>query len=591
MMTNYPDFSAKDYEAIAQLGHNTAGGRVVYLAKRLSASESISDRDLSQSDRLVAIKQFQFVKGADWAGFKAIEREIEVLQNLSHPSIPRYLDSFDTNDGYCIVQEYKDAKPLSEPRSFDAEKVKQIAIAILEILVYLQNRLPPIIHRDLKPENILLDELGNIYLIDFGFARIGAGEIAMSSVAAGTFGFMAPEQLRNRELNAATDLYGLGATLICLLTNTRSTAIDAIADDDGRINFQPLLPTIGQRFIGWLEKMVAPKRTDRYANADEALQALRPISVTRSLEVHVNCDRLEFNARHLSEQITQSVTITASMPNTLNSNLGLILEGRWEVASHPNDPPHTPDAHAWIVVMPKVFNGNKVDCAIAVDTSLLMADATYERTLLLHTNSEPETISLPISVRTASSLATQNPPYLRLVALLVISPIATAILFYVGSLASRTYLFSEQLLWFFYFGGSCLLVLATIIAKAKDGPIAKALGWTSVGVILVCLTFALLAGVASNNDRITALVVCSSPLFYGLFGAAMGSLLKASHKKGFDKTSSFLLVILTAGLGSGLILQGLRTAIVIGPLLFILLMRQHRLVARHKAAQQHLIKS
>ncbi len=591
MMTNYPEFSTKGYEAIAQLGQNTAGGRVVYLAKRLSVSESISDRDRSQSDRLVAIKQFQFVKGADWAGFKAIEREIEVLQNLSHPGIPRYLDSFDTNDGYCIVQEYKDAKPLSEPRSFDAEQVKQIAIAILEILVYLQNRLPPIIHRDLKPENILLDELGNIYLIDFGFARIGAGEIAMSSVAAGTFGFMAPEQLRNRELNAATDLYGLGATLICLLTNTRSTAIDAIADDDGRINFQPLLPTIGQRFIGWLEKMVAPKRTDRYANADEALQALRPISVTRSLEVHVNCDRLEFNARHLSEQITQSVTITASLPNTLNSNLGLILEGRWEVASHPGDPPHTPDAHAWIAFTPKVFNGNKVDCAIAVDTSLLMADATYERTLLLHTNSEPETISLPISVRTASSLATQNPPYLRLVALLVISPIATAILFYVGSLASRTYLFSEQLLWFFYFGGSCLLVLATIIAKAKDGPIAKALGWTSVGVILVCLTFALLAGVASNNDRITALVVCSSPLFYGLFGAAMGSLLKASHKKGFDKTSSFLLVILTAGLGSGLILQGLRTAIVIGPLLFILLMRQHRLVARHKAAQQHLIKS
>ncbi|NJL42886.1 MAG: serine/threonine protein kinase [Pseudanabaena sp. SU_2_4] len=404
----------------------------------MSASKSISDRDQSESEHLVAIKQFQFVKGADWDGFKAIEREIQVLQNLSHPGIPCYLDSFETNDGYCIVQEYKDAKPLSESRSFGAEQVKQIAIAILEILVYLQNRIPPIIHRDLKPENILIDELRNVYLIDFGFARIGAGEIAMSSVAAGTFGFMAPEQLRNRELNAATDLYGLGATLICLLTNTRSTAIDTITDDDGRINFQPLLSNIGQRFIAWLEKMVAPKRTDRYLNADEALQALRPISVTRSLEVQVNCDRLEFKARHLNEQIVQSVTITGSMPKTIDSATELLLEGEWEVAPHPSDPPHTPDAHAWITFTPKVFNGNTVNCAIVVDTSLLMAAATYNRTLLLHTNSEPETLSLPISVRTASPLATQNPPYFRLAALLAIAPIIPAIIFYLLPLVAYT---------------------------------------------------------------------------------------------------------------------------------------------------------
>jgi serine/threonine protein kinase len=42
---------------------------------------------------------------------------MQVLQDLSHPGIPRYLGSFETDDGYCIVQEYKDAKPLSETRS------------------------------------------------------------------------------------------------------------------------------------------------------------------------------------------------------------------------------------------------------------------------------------------------------------------------------------------------------------------------------------------------------------------------------------------------------------------------------------------
>jgi serine/threonine protein kinase len=66
-----------------------------------------------------------------------------------------------------------------------------------------------------------VDEQMNVYLVDFGFARIGSAEGAMSSVAAGTFGFMAPEQIYNRELSNATDLYALGATLICLLTQTK----------------------------------------------------------------------------------------------------------------------------------------------------------------------------------------------------------------------------------------------------------------------------------------------------------------------------------------------------------------------------------
>jgi serine/threonine protein kinase len=50
----------------------------------------------------------------------------------------------------------------------------------------------------------------------------------MSSVAAGTFGFMAPEQMYNKGLTEATDLYGLGAMLIALLTQTKSSRMDAL---------------------------------------------------------------------------------------------------------------------------------------------------------------------------------------------------------------------------------------------------------------------------------------------------------------------------------------------------------------------------
>lgn len=85
-----------------------------------------------------------------------------MLRELDHPSIPKYLGSFETDDGFCLVTEFKDAQPLSVLRSFTPEEVRQLAIRILQVLVYLQDRFPVIIHRDIKPENILIDAESNI---------------------------------------------------------------------------------------------------------------------------------------------------------------------------------------------------------------------------------------------------------------------------------------------------------------------------------------------------------------------------------------------------------------------------------------------
>jgi serine/threonine protein kinase len=600
-MSNLPNFSDYGYEVLHELGHNHTGGRVVYLAKTLFAG---IDAKSVPEDRVV-IKQFQFIKGANWSTFREIEREMHILQNLSHPGIPHYIGSFESNDGYCIVQEYKDAKPLSECHSFDADRVKQIAIAVLEILVYLQNRIPAIVHRDIKPENILLDESGNVYLIDFGFARIGTGEVAISSVAAGTFGFMAPEQLRNRELNEATDLYGLGATLICLLTNTRSIAIDTITDDDGRINFQHLVPSLGTRFIGWLEKMAAPKRTDRYLNANGALQALRPISVERSPEVKLIPDRLELKATHIGEKIIQVVMVTNSMPETIDS-IPELLEGRWEVAPHPSDPPHTPDAHAWISFIPKAFNGNTANCSIAVDTSLLMAGMTYERQILLYLNCDPGTMTLPISVLTASPLATQKTPYFDLAATLITGTISTASAYYLLRLSILSifayYRFDALITIVIYFVGSCLITVGSVAATARDDSFAKASGWTVLGVLVVCLAFDAI-GLASNRswgDSSNYLLAFTAPFLHAMFGALAGRAFKKSRDRGIKKTSALWLVLLTVGVGAGLGILGVSTgleriggtalAIASALPLWGMLVRQRKLAARHKTAQRHLIK-
>ncbi|MBW4495597.1 MAG: tetratricopeptide repeat protein [Oscillatoria princeps RMCB-10] len=276
IMSHFPDFSSHGYQVIQELGRNREGGRITYQAIDFAG------------DRQVVIKQFCFTEaGASWAGFKAYQREIQILRELNHAGIPSYLNSFETASGFCLVQEYKSAFSLADRHSFAADEIKHIAVSVLEILAHLQNRIPPVIHRDIKPENILLEEgdpcgRPQVYLVDFGLARISSGGVATSSVAAGTLGFMPPEQLFNRPLTEASDLYSLGGTLICILTGTASADIGNLINDTCGFNFKHLLPKLNRRFVKWLEKMVAPSAKDRYPDAATALEALQPIEVIRS---------------------------------------------------------------------------------------------------------------------------------------------------------------------------------------------------------------------------------------------------------------------------------------------------------------------
>jgi serine/threonine protein kinase len=380
-MSDFPDFSDHHYQVKKELGHNRAGGRVTYLAVD------------TQTQQFVVIKQFQFAKsGSTWQNYDAYDREIQLLKELDHPGIPHYLDSFQTDDGFCMVQEYKQAESLAISRSFNPEEVKQIAIAALEILVYLQNRVPPVIHRDIKPANILVGEDGGVYLVDFGFARVGEGEVGVSSVVKGTLGFMPPEQLFNRQLTEASDLYGLGMTLICLLTGTKADQIGELVDITYRVSFKHLVPKLNVLWVNWLEKMVEPRLKDRFPNAVAALAAI-PSTPLRPPEAHFSQANLHLTAHKPGELLTQPLTITNPIPETT-------LEGHWEIAPHPNDP--DANLYRWITVAPAEFVSNQVECQITVETRRLMPGKTYNRKLLLHTNTLAKTYSVNLQIQTAT---------------------------------------------------------------------------------------------------------------------------------------------------------------------------------------------
>jgi len=440
-MDNYPDFTQHGYQVIKELGHNSFGGRVTYQGKRITQNPPlIKGGNIPQTPPLgevkVVIKQFQFAQqDSNWGEYQAHEQEIKLLQQLNHSGIPCYLDSFQTEHGFCMVQEYKKAQSLANiSRNWKPKEIKQIAISVLEILVYLQSekeenkpeeteemnnymvkqhrKTPAIIHRDLKPENILIDAENHVYLVDFGFARTSGKIVAVSSVVKGSMGFMPPEQLFNRQLTKASDLYGLGATLICLLTGTKSTDIGNLVDSNYRFHFRHLIPPQERGWLNWLEKMVEPNYNDRYQSAAEALTALKPLDVNQLPKVRLSQDNIILIASEWGEKLTETLTISNPIPNT-------ILSGRWEVAPHPSDPPHTPYDHSWISFTPQKFESNYVECDLTIYTSQLLPAKTYQRQLILQSNSS-ESFTIPLEITTASFQTNKIPNYFSLAVIFTI---------------------------------------------------------------------------------------------------------------------------------------------------------------------------
>ncbi|MHC5725356.1 MAG: serine/threonine protein kinase [Nostoc sp.] len=234
------------------------------------------------TQELVVIKLLSFGGDFEWDSLKLFEREAETLKNLAHPLIPRYLNYFEVNlptiKGFALVQTYIRAQTLEQylqtGRTFTEAEVKQIAKAVLEILVYLHGLYPPVIHRDIKPSNILLGDrsgnsVGQLYLVDFGSVQTVLATETGTRTVVGTYGYMPPEQFGGRTV-AASDLYSLGATLIYLVTGTYPADLP---QKDFRIQFEQAA-NLSPSFSNWLRSMIEPSLERRLSSAAQAIAAL-----------------------------------------------------------------------------------------------------------------------------------------------------------------------------------------------------------------------------------------------------------------------------------------------------------------------------
>ncbi|MFE7416736.1 protein kinase [Rhodococcus sp. NPDC057529] len=140
------------------------------------------------------------------------------------------------------------------------------------------------LHRDIKPGNILLTEYDEPQLTDFGIARIVGGFKTTSGAITGSPAFTAPEVLEGHPSTAASDVYGLGATLFCALTGhaafERRNGEHLVAQFL-RISSEPLpdlhAPGIPDDLCGAVEHAMARPVENRPASAEAFGEELRAI--------------------------------------------------------------------------------------------------------------------------------------------------------------------------------------------------------------------------------------------------------------------------------------------------------------------------
>ncbi|HPH64660.1 MAG TPA: serine/threonine-protein kinase [Kofleriaceae bacterium] len=183
---------------------------------------------------IVAVKILGPSADFDTAARARFGREVRALGELTHPNIVPLVDhGFDDELGPYLVMPLLGGSNLRRRLGGQAlgpdvglllARHVVAALAALHAAGY--------VHRDLKPENVMLTEAGSLVLIDFGLAfRDGMTKHTDTGAAAGTVGYMAPEQIEGRGVSAAADVFALGVMLYEWITGRRPFARERASEE------------------------------------------------------------------------------------------------------------------------------------------------------------------------------------------------------------------------------------------------------------------------------------------------------------------------------------------------------------------------
>ena len=292
----------------AEAAQEPAGRRYafgeVFARGGIGAVRRAEDRKLG---RTVAVKELlRFDEGA----VQRFAREAEITARLQHPGIvPLYDVGRDGQGQPFLCMKLVDGDTLEQAIA-GAEglagrlRLLPHLIAASEAVAYAHRH--AVIHRDLKPGNILVGEFGETVVIDWGLAKdlsrgtgseeAAAGELAgtgsdltQAGSLMGTLRYMPPEQARGLGVEARSDVYALGASLLHVMTGKPpfpglhgASLLQAVLDGAPRVT-EVGLP---RGLVAIAEKAMRRAPADRYASAEAFAEDLRRFTAGRVVGAH-----------------------------------------------------------------------------------------------------------------------------------------------------------------------------------------------------------------------------------------------------------------------------------------------------------------
>jgi len=214
------------YRLLEVLGRGGMG--VVYLAERAD----------EQFEKQVAIKLMP--RGLESAEMeRRLLTERQILANLEHPNVAHLLDGQVTEDGYpYLVMEYVPGRPIDvycREEGLNLESRLSLFLDVCAAVQYAHQNM--VIHRDLKPRNILVTSSGEVKLLDFGIAKLADPSLEghegdHTVYQPRTPAYASPEQIANRQVSAATDVYSLGVVLFQILTGKTPYRLEGLSPSE-----------------------------------------------------------------------------------------------------------------------------------------------------------------------------------------------------------------------------------------------------------------------------------------------------------------------------------------------------------------------
>ena len=279
----------------------------------------VSERNLQ---RHVALKTLREEVISDRIALGRFLNEVQITAQLNHPNIvPIYsLEDMDGNLAYTMkLVQGKDLKEIVQatqkrvkaqgysPETHNFERLLDYFLKVCEAIHYAHSK--GVIHRDLKPANVMVGPYQEVYVMDWGIARIMGGkadetpakdtveaaqrvssvneglDLTQTGQILGTPRYMSPEQIRapSHRLDGRSDVFALGAILyelVTLKTAFRAKSIPEVLKKILTGKYEPLTwpdpdRPVPHELEGIIHKALKVKRAERYASVKEMVEDIQ----------------------------------------------------------------------------------------------------------------------------------------------------------------------------------------------------------------------------------------------------------------------------------------------------------------------------